>query len=379
MKTKSISALLLSIIMIISMFAGCSSASSESPEAPSASPVAALESEEPTTRTITDMTGREVEIPSTVNGIATIGATARMLTYAGCADKIIGLTDLEIEGNPGMPYAYVNAAIFSEQTGVASGGASSETYEEALAILKPDIIFTSDSDVEALDTLQSKMSVPVVALVYNGIFSDSVYNALTLCGDIMGTQDRCSELIASLKGWQQDLNDRTKDISDEDKPAVYAGAVSFRGGHGIEGTYANYPPFTAINAKNVVDETGEDGALLIDKEKLVVWDPDYIFLTPGNMNLVNEDYATNPSFYTNLKAVKNGNVYSQINYNYYGCNIELSIADAYYAASIIYPEEFADIDFEAKADEIFTEMLGQPYMQVLKDSGNSFGAVTIGE
>ncbi|WP_052292901.1 ABC transporter substrate-binding protein [Desulfofarcimen acetoxidans] len=278
-----------------------------------------------------------------------------------------------------MPYAYVNHARFSKLTPVASGGASSKTYEEALATLHPDIIFTNSSDMETVNTLQQKLKIPVVVLSYTGIFSDSVYSALTLIGDIMGTQERCAELITAMKGWQNDLNNRTKDIADMDKPTVYAGAVSFSGGHGIEGTYAKYPPFVAINAKNVADETGKDGSMLIEKEKLTVWNPDIIFLTPGNMQLVNDDYKTNPSFYSNLKAVKDGNVYSQINYNYYGCNIELSIADAYYAGIIIYPDVFSDVDFEAKADEIFKKMLGQPYMQILKDSGNGFGKIAIGK
>ena len=372
--TTKITALLLAVMLIFTI-AGCSSET----DTPSDSPSASDETGETGKRTITDMAGREVEIPETIETVATIGATARMFTYAGCADKIVGLTDLEIECNPGMPYAYINSDSFSKLTGVAPGGPSSEIYDEALATLAPDVIFTGFSEVDAVNTMQEKLNIPVISLSYQGIFSDSVYEALTLIGDIMGTQDRCSELIATMKDWQKDLNDRTKDIADEDKPVVYAGAVSFRGGHGIEGTYANYPPFDAINAKNVVDETGEAGALLIEKEKLVVWDPDIIFLTPGNMNLVNEDYNTNPSYYDNLKAVKNDNIYSQINYNYYGCNIELSIADAYYAGTIIYPDAFSDIDFEEKADEIFTEMLGEPYLQILKDNGNGFGKITIGE
>lgn len=377
MKAKKISSLLLAMVLILALFAGCSPESDPaSSAAPSEAPPA---SAEPTTRTITDMADREVEIPVTINTVATLGATARILTYAGCADKIVGLTDLEKKGDAGMPYCYINADKFANLTSIASGGASSETYEEALATLKPDVIFTSYSDIEQVKTLQAKMGVPVISLSYKGIFSDSVYAALKLVGDIMGTQDRCAKLSETMKGWQKDLNDRTKDIADADKPTVYAGAVSFSGGHGIEGTYGKYPPFVAINAKNVVDETGEESAVIIDKEKIVVWDPDIIFLTPGNMHLVNEDYNTNPSFYTNLKAVKNGDVYSQINYNYYGCNIELAIADAYYAGMVVFPDKFTDIDFEKKADEIFTEMLGQPYMQVLKDNGNAFGKVTVGE
>lgn len=378
MNAKRITLLFIATTLVLGLLAGCSS-SNNTPSAKPADLSASDSPAEPTTRTIKDMADRDVEIPTSINTVATLGATARMLVYAGCADKIVGLTDLEKKGDAGMPYCYVNADKFAKQTSIASGGASSETYEESLATLKPDVIFTSFSDIEQVKTLQDKLGIPVISLTYTGIFSDSVYAALTLVGDVMGTQDRCAELIVAMKGWQQDLNDRTKNVADADKPSVYAGAVSFAGGHGIEGTYANYPPFVAINAKNVVDETGEKSSVIIDKEKIVAWNPDIIFLTPSNMNLVNEDYKTNPNFYNNLKAIKNGQVYSQINYNYYGCNIELAIADAYYAGMVIYPEKFSDLDFESKANEIFTEMLGQPYMQLLKDNGNSFGTVTIGE
>lgn len=368
--------LLVILLAMTLLFAGCAPAAEQTSTEPSASPEQTAEA---TTRTITDMLGREVEIPSTVNTVATIGATARMLTYAGCADKITGLTDLEKSCYVGMPYAYINSDSFANLTSVAPGGPTSEIYDEALATLNPDIIFAGFSDIEAVNTMQSKLNIPIVALSYTGIFDNTVYEALTLIGDIMGTQDRCAELVSSMKGWQKDLNDRTKDIPEEDKPTVYVGTVNFAGTHGIEGTYANYPPFVAINAKNVVDETGEDGTLLIDKEQLVVWDPDIIFLTPANMSLVTDDYKTNPSLYNNLKAVKDGNVYSQSGYNYYGCNIGIAIVDAYYAGTVIYPEQFSDVDIAVKADEIFTEIIGQPYFQILLDSGDTFDKIIIGD
>ncbi len=366
---KSILSFLIIAITVCIFTAGCGNKEDTRADSSSKVPL----------RSITDMAGRVVEIPVTVNKAATIGATARMLTYAGCADKIAGLSDLEIKGEPGMPYAYINSESFSKLTPIASGGASSKTYEESLATLRPDIIFTNDANIDTVNTLQQKLNIPIVILAYKGIFSESVYDSLTLTGDIMGTEERCKKLISAMKGWQKELDSRTKDIADSIKPTVYAGAVSFSGGHGIEGTYAKYPPFVAINAKNVTDETGKDGSILLEKEKLVKWNPDIIFLTPGNMNLVNEDYKTNPGYYNSLKAVKEGNIYSQINYNYYGTNIELAIVDAYYAGTVIYPAAFSDLNFEEKAEEIFSEMLGRPYLQVLKDSGNNFGKMSVGK
>ena len=135
----------------------------------------------------------------------------------------------------------------------------------------------------------------------------------------------------------------------------------------------------AINAKNVADETGEKGAFLVDLEQVTVWDPDIIFLNPSNMYLVNEDYAKNAAFYDNLRAVKEGKLYSQVNFNYFSTNMELAIADAYYAGTIIYPEQFKDVDFNAKAEEIFNTMIGMDYLKVLDDNGIGFGQMTIGE
>ena len=60
-------------------------------------------------------------------------------------------------------------------------------------------------------------------------------------------------------------------------------------------------------------------------------------------------------------------------------NLETALADAYYAACVLYPEQFADIDPEAKAGEIFTELLGSNPYPDLKEAGYAFRAITLGE
>ena len=360
------------MLAVMLLFTGCSSTAGAPAETPE-------QSASVTTRTVTDMLGREVTIPIEVKTVAVAGSSARLMTYAGCADKIVGVTDMDKKPAESMPYSYVNKDKFASLTPVGAGGSKDSQYTEALVTLAPEIIISNYLDKAGADELQAKTNIPVIGLTSDGIFSDSVFNAIALIGEVMGTQDHCTEVITAMKEWQSDLNDRTKDIPDADKKTVYAGAVSFKGGHGIDGTYGKYPPFVAVNAKNVVDETDQNGFVQIDKEKLVVWDPDIIFLNPANMNMVNEDYASNKNFYDNLKAVKSGNVYSQVSYNYNGTNIELAIADAYYAGMIICPEKFSDLDFEETADEIFNIMLGQSYLQVLKDSGNGFEKIKIGE
>jgi ABC-type Fe3+-hydroxamate transport system, periplasmic component len=330
-------------------------------------------------RTITDILGRTVTIPARVERIAAINGAARMLTYARAVDKLVGVTDMDKKGAAGMPYSYVNKEKFQTLASVGKGGSNDIAYIEKIAELSPDLIFAFTNNIDAVNDVQNKTHIPTVALYKTSMFSDDFFETLLLIGSIMGTQTECKRTVDTIKNWQRDLNDRTKDIPDAAKPSVYAGAVSFRGGHGIEGTCGAYPPFTAVNAKNVVDSTGKTGEMLIDREKITEWDPDIIFLNPSNMNLVNEDYKKNKNFYENLSAVKNGRIYSQVSYNYNWTNVEIAIADAYYAGCIIYPERFADIDFNEKAEEIFKAMLGQTYLEVLDNAGIGFGPVIIGK
>lgn len=329
-------------------------------------------------RTIADAFGRQVEVPREIKTAAAIGGAARILTYAGCADKLIGVTDMDKENLSAMPYTVVNAKHFSTIASVGSGGSNDTCYVEEIVTLKPDIIFGM-TDVDTIEDLAQKTGIPVVGLYPEGMFDESFYFALELAGEIMGTKDHSTRVVDYIKGCQKDLHDRTKDIKDEGKPSVYTGAVSFRGAHGFDGTYADYPPFIAINAKNVVDETGESGPLLIDLEKVLVWDPDIIFLNPTNMDLVNEDYSKNKAFFDSLTAIKKGEVYSQISYNYNWTNMEIAIADAYYAGKVIFPDAFSDIDPIEKADEIFTTMLGQPFYDKLSADGYEFGKIVIGK
>jgi iron complex transport system substrate-binding protein len=329
-------------------------------------------------RIITDTMGRKVEIPGKVETIAATGSSARLITYAGAVDKLVGVTDTDKNNEPGMPYGRINFERFNVLPSVGTGGARDVCYPEEIITLGPDLIF-STLDMAAVEELQEKTGIPVVGLAYSGIFEESVYQSLALVGDIMGTGEHCSRVIAAMKDWQSDLDKRTREIPDDAKPTVYTGGVGFRGPHGFEGTHAKYPPFTAIHAKNVVDETGLDGGMLIDLEKVVVWDPEVIFLNPNNMGLVNDDYKKNPRFYDGLQAVKNGKIFTQIAYNFNNTNIEIAIADSYYAGKILFPDQFSDIDPAVKSDEIFTLMLGQPYYRQLEESGNGFGVIKIGQ
>ena len=375
-----LTAFMLGIMAVISMFlTACNSETNVETSA-----VSSNISSNTLPTNVTDIQGRIVELPEKIDTTICLGTgTLRMVCYAQAEDMVAGVEIGEHEQNIAKAYNYLNYDKFKNLPVIGKGSAGVITpYEEEIIKVNPDVILAAELTQADADKLQSKTGIPVVCVACPDLFDPAVEQSLELIGTVLGKQERCKEVIDYIQTAKQDLNDRTKDIPDNQKPSVYSGAVSFKGGHGIEGTYPQYPPFTAINAKNVADETGENGSLLIDKEKLLTWNPDIIFLDPVNIQLVKDDYRTNPDFYHSLKAIQEGKIYTQIAYNWYETNVEVAIADTYYAGTIIYPEQFKDINIAEKANEIFVKMLGdkaEHYYQDLIDNQLGFGELNIEE
>ena len=330
------------------------------------------------TRTITDSTGRTVTIPETVESIVCVNVGAlRYTCYMQAQDLVVGVEDYEQEPTMSRLYNYVNFDQFSSLPVIGSNG---EHYPEAIISANPDVIIMSAAESKDADDLQDKTGIPVVVVPGSDTtLDDNAYETIRLMGEVYGKEDRAEELTNYLDSVKADLETRTADIPDVDKPTVYVGGVSFKGHHGFEGTEANYGPFVLIHANNLADTTGQSGAFDIDTEQVLAWDPDVIFLDFNGMALINEDYAKNPDFYQGLTAVREGRVYSQISFRSSASNLETALADAYYAATILYPEQFADIDPVEKAGEIFTALLGTNPYEDLKEAGYEFRPIQLGE
>ena len=359
---KKVISLLLAVLLCLGLFAGCGTDHTVSNG----------------TRTITDSLGRQVKVPEKVESIVCVGVGAlRYSCYVGAADLVIGVEDYEVK--PGMTrlYNYVNFEKFKDLPVIGTNG---QPYTEEIINIAPDVIVMSQSASVEADDLQDKTGTPVVVVPGSDTtLDDAAYETIRILGELYGMQTRAAELTDYLKGIQKDLNDRTMSIPESQKPSVYVGGVSFKGHHGFEGTEAFYGPFALINAKNLADTTGQTGAFNIDLEQVLSWDPDIIFIDFNGLALINEDYANNPDYYHALTAVQEGKVYSQISFRSSASNLETALADAYYAACILYPEQFGDVDPVAKAGEIFEMLLGANPYEDLKEAGYEFRPIKIGE
>ncbi|NLY09242.1 MAG: iron ABC transporter substrate-binding protein [Tissierellia bacterium] len=331
--------------------------------------------------TIIDTLGREVEIPENSERFINVGVGClRLYTYVGPLDKLVGVERNETEDQRGVPYSILNREYFQTLPIVGQGGPRNAADPEAIVSVSPDVIFHTDAtDVAAADELQEKTGIPVVALSYGDVdvFNEDVYYSLNLIGEITGEEERASEVVGYLKGYYDDLTERASKIAEEDRPSVYVGALGNKGRQGIESTRGDYMMTNVLNAINVVDKTGKKGSFFIDKEQLLVWDPDYIFIDTDGYDLVQEDYDKSPELYDSLTAVKEGRLHAQLPYVLLRTNLDTAIADVYNMGKVLYPEEFSDIDPAEKADEIYVELLGQTFYKQMANDYKPFGAISL--
>ncbi len=380
------------LIAVLLTSSGCTDKSASSEEendvAPAESSNATMSSglEESAGIAITDGFGRNVTIPENTEKVVCSGAgSLRYLVYLQAQDYVVGVDSIEKEKSEieGRPYALANPQLRDYPL---IGEFRGKDDPEKIIAIDPQVILKAGAtgqpaaaNAADADALQNKTGIPVVMFPYGSLKNEEqkaeMYSSLRIMGEVVGRQERAEEIVAYIDATMQDLENRTADIPESERKTVYVGGVSSAGAHGIISTEPAYPPFLWVNANNVAAGMGADHAD-IAKEALVDWDPEYLFIDIGTIQLGNEGAIgelKNDTALAGLSAVKNNKVYGVIPYNYYSTNYESVLANAYFVGKVLYPDRFEDIDPEAKANEIYTFFLGKPIYSDLNGQYNNLG------
>jgi iron complex transport system substrate-binding protein len=374
----SISRISIALVLIISVhvpLVGCNPGSTDID--------VTTEDESRQTLTIQDALGRDVEVPQPLERVVASGSGAlRYLTYLQVQDRVVGVDDNEMENRANRrprPYRLANPQ-FGELPLI--GEFRGQDNPESIIQINPQVIFkVGFSSAQEVEQLQQQTGIPVIAIEYGDLATDraTVYETFDLLGQVFDASDRAEELKDYIDAAIADLDRRTADIPESGKPTVYIGGVAQTGPQSFQSTEPAYAPFIFINAQRAAASIGTEYAS-IDKEKIVEWDPDIIIVdaaglltSPSSI----DELRTDPSYQT-LTAVQQGNVYAVWPYNLYNANLENILVNSYFLGQLLAPEEFQDINFSEKADEIFSFFVGEPLYEELRELyGIDYGPIEL--
>lgn len=322
-------------------------------------------------RQITDANLRIITIPQKINRIICSGpGSLRLITYFEAQDLVVAVDDIETKKNKfdARPYSLANPQF--KKLPVFGGFRGHDDPEKILGLKNsPQVIFKTFAAMgyDPVE-LEQKTGIPVIILEYGDLSRgrEKFFKALDIIGQVLQKESRAKELITFFNEHINELEKRTRDISE--KKTCFIGGIAFKGPHGFQSTEPFYPPFQFINARNLASTSGMNGKNIshsnFSKEKILAADPDTLFLDLSTLQMGEGQGGLhelkNDPVYRGLTAVKNNKVYGVLPYNWYTQNFGSILADAWYIGKILYPEKFMDIDPAKKADEIYKFLVSKP-------------------
>ncbi|MGB4505229.1 MAG: ABC transporter substrate-binding protein, partial [Syntrophaceticus sp.] len=171
----------------------------------------------PTEKTVTDMGGRTVTVPSKIERVLSSGPPGGIILYTLCPDKMVGWNTELREGekrfikekNQELP---VVGGWYAKNTG---------NIEEILKV-KPDVVISMGSIDEAAakqaDQIQEQLGIPVVLADWNLTKLDKTYEFL---GDLLGEKEAAKKMAKYCKDTVSDIQEKSKKIEESERVRVY--------------------------------------------------------------------------------------------------------------------------------------------------------------
>ena len=257
------------------------------------------------TRTVTDSSGRVVEVPATVERVYAAGPPASIVTYMLAPEVLTGWPRAHhAYERPYIAEAYRDLPV----TGRLTGRGSTANLELVIG-LEPDLILDFGSIrstyVSLADRTQAQTGIPY--LLIDGRFENTP-TALRLLGDIFGVSERAEELAQYTENLFSELDAFLAEVPEEQRPRVYLA----RGPEGLETGVAgsiNTEIIERAGGRNVADYGPElarqRNLVSMSIEEVLDLDPD-IILT-WDRQFYDQVYS-NP-LWAPVRAVQNKKVY----------------------------------------------------------------------
>lgn len=307
-------------------------------------------------KNITDMLGRSMEIPASLNKVVATSPPMTTVIYMIAPEKLTALNfEWTDEEEVYVPSQYRGLPNIGGWYGTQDG-----SYEEFIAS-EPDIVIESideggDGDLSTVEERQTKFGkIPVVA-VNDTTHVEKVDSSILFIGEVIGATENAQKLVDFNDKYLNEVHNKSAQLSDSDKKTVYYA----EGNDGLKTNPSGSPHgqlidlVGGVNVANSLNQGNTTSGVQVSIEQVISWNPDIIITTDPDF------YAKvyNDSNWASINAVKNHEVYlsPQSPFKWFdrpvGANMIIGVP---WTAKVIYPDQYSDIDMVSVTKEFYSE------------------------
>jgi iron complex transport system substrate-binding protein len=309
MNSNKLIPIVILVILLVSMLAGCTQPASSPAENTEVPVVTQAPAEVTVGVTVTDTLGREVTFEKLPERVVVAGKATALLVntlymFPEAASRVVA-----IENRSQNPDAFISLVdpTYTDKLVLEKNAAA-----EAIAPSRPDVVILKSSMKENLGDSLEAIGIKVIYLDLET--PDAFYKDVQTIGAMFGNSPRAEEIIAFYQERVSAVTDALKDLSAEEKTGVLLLQ------HSVEDNVISYevPPATWLQTILVEtaggtpiwkDENVGDGWQTVTLDQIAAWNPYAIAIidyTGGAVEAVAEIKA-DPTW-QQLDAVKNNRV-----------------------------------------------------------------------
>lgn len=306
------------------------------------------------TRTITDMRNRRVDIADPLERIALLGGpTGQIAFILGVQDKLCAVTNT-------LRMSTLVREVYPKIVHLPGPRtAAGQINIEELIQSNPQLVVATEIDG---DIVTAKTRLPVAFLddsMGEGI--GDIKKEIRFYAYLFNTMDRAENYIRHLEALLSLVRQKTEGIPEDMKKNVFQG---YSPSHLVTlgGDTFMQERIEIAGCKNAAAEittigkrTGlHSGLGEVSMEQVIQWDPDLLVINHGSLN----ELERHPQW-KNIKAVKNGQVFSQPAgiFIFNRPTAESAAVFPLWLAAKAYPERFADIDIKAVIKQFYMDVM----------------------
>lgn len=299
-------------------------------------------------KTIKNVDGREITVPTKVEKIGCLfGPSYEKVVVLGAEDKVVFDGDFHIYSWPWSNeiYKYVN-----DVPGIPN--AHSEPNIEDLMSYAPDVVFNFPNPTTT-ETMEAA-GMYVVPSASTGSYDDIV-KMLSVYAEAIG--EDAPEIAAKYADYFYDMTDmiaeRVADVKEEDKATIY---------------FANQEILKCSNKTDLIERCGgiavaaeiTGNSAVIEKEQLIEWNPDYIFVdhagSSGNATAeeVIAEMLNDPDYNAVTAVEKDQVVIVPTGVFFWDSGVQQPLM-MLLLAKTMYPDLFSDIDMKETLVNFYSE------------------------